>query len=168
MRRVRPLAAAVLLAVACGGRDASAPRILELSDLQARVHATRDKALLVVFWATWCDPCVEEIPDLVELHAHRSMELEILGVSLDAFLNTTEKSMQLVQEQLQRTPTPYENVLFVGAQDPLFDSFDMPGGIPYALLYDRNGQILERFPGRVKLDVVEAALAALAAGGAGS
>jgi thiol-disulfide isomerase/thioredoxin len=154
----------VLLFVACGGRDVSAPRIVELSDLQARVHTERDKALLVVFWATWCDPCVDEIPDLVELHASRSTELEILGVSLDPFLNTPERSMQLVQEQLQRTPMPYENVLFVGAQDPLFDSFDMPGGIPYAVLYDRNGQILERFPGRVKLGVVEAALELIGAG----
>ena len=83
-----------------------------------------------------------------------------------SLLSCDEKSLQLVQEQLRRTPTPYENLLFTGAQDPLFDRFELPGGVPYALLYDHDGSVLERFPGRVKPGVVEAALAT--SGGSGS
>jgi thiol-disulfide isomerase/thioredoxin len=158
LRWFRVLAAAVPLVAACGDQDAPTPSFVELAQLEERAQGPRDKPLLLVFWATWCEPCVEEIPDLVALHATSSSQLEILSVSLDTFLNSREKSLSLVQEQLQRTPMPYENVLFVGRQDPLFNGFDMPGGIPYAILYDRNGRALERFPGRVKLDVVHSAL----------
>ena len=152
MRRWRVRACGVVAvagALACGSRGAPNPPLLDLGQLEARVRSAGPRPLLLVFWATWCEPCVAEIPDLVELHRRHAGHLDILGVSLDAFLNAPARSQELVQAQLALTPIPYDNVLYVGAQDPLFGAFDLPGGIPYAVLYDRDRHALRHFRGRV-------------------
>ena len=57
-----------------------------------RLHLRRctltgqEEPLLLVFWATWCTPCITEIPVLRELHDDPSLQLQIVSVSLDAFL----------------------------------------------------------------------------------
>ena len=155
-------ALALVATSACAGRQpspAGEPTLADIEQLTSLVRQPRSRALLVVFWATWCEPCVAEIPDLVALHTTMSENLEIVGVSLDAFLNPPEKSLELVREQLRLTPTPYAHLVYTGRQDPLFALFDMPGGIPYAVLYDRNGAALERFSGQVRVHSVRAALA---------
>ena len=153
------LCAALAGIAACGGQSAPETKLLDLAHLRARVDAPRSRPLLLVFWATWCEPCVAEMPELAALHARQAGALDILGVSLDAFLHPAEKSLSLVTEFLTRTPMPYENVVFVGGQDELFAAFELPGGIPYAVLYDAQGQELRRFPGKVKPAVVEDLLA---------
>ncbi len=45
----------------------------------------RGKWVLVNFWATWCPPCQEETPDLIELHnTHKNKDLVVIGVALDS------------------------------------------------------------------------------------
>ena len=162
LTRWRPWACGVVVAlsgVACGGGSAPETPSLDLQQLEARVRAPGPRLLLLVFWATWCEPCVAEIPDLVALHTRHTGQLDILGVSLDAFLHTPARSQELLLAQFTRTPVPYANVLFVGAQDPLFTAFDLPGGIPYAVLYDRDRRALRHFRGRVDPAWIDSVLA---------
>ena len=147
-------------ALACGpGGPAPQTPQLDLQQLEARVREPGPRPLLLVFWATWCAPCVEESPDLVALQARHGNRLDILAVSLDAFLHAPERSQELLQAQFARTPVDYANVLFVGAQDPLFAAFDLPGGIPYAVFYDRDRRVVRHFRGRVEPAWIDSALA---------
>lgn len=95
MRRVGWLAVALLAATAWlwaatgqaaePGREAPDFTLPDLSGEPVRLGDYRDrKAVLVNFWATWCEPCREELPTLERLARERQDVLEVLAVNLDA------------------------------------------------------------------------------------
>ena len=81
---------------------AGATPVLSLQDAQGREHglaALRGKLVLVNFWATWCDPCRDEMPSLVQLKQQMGDGIEILAVNLgeseqkaEAFIKTVMPS----------------------------------------------------------------------------
>jgi thiol-disulfide isomerase/thioredoxin len=160
-RALAPAILASVLGVAgCALQPATvfAPERVDVAALQKRLESARGTPLLLVFWATWCKPCVEEIPDLVALQQQSGDHLHILAVSLDSFLSGGDRAPAVVQEFLKKTPVPYAQLVYVGTQDALFDTFDLPGSIPYALLYDAQGHVLQRFDGPLPQGAVAKAL----------
>jgi thiol-disulfide isomerase/thioredoxin len=59
-----------------------------LEDIQGRIHRLEDnrgKWVLVNFWATWCSPCLTEIPELNSLHdAHKDKDLLVIGIAMQS------------------------------------------------------------------------------------
>ncbi|MBI5330363.1 MAG: TlpA family protein disulfide reductase [Betaproteobacteria bacterium] len=56
-----------------------------LVDSKGKTHSLsqyKGKWVLVNFWATWCPPCLEEIPDLVSLHENKKNNLVVLGIAM--------------------------------------------------------------------------------------
>jgi hypothetical protein len=96
---------------------------------------------------------------LQELHAADALPLQLLSVSLDAFLEGPEGGQQLVVDFLQKTPLPWQQVVYHGGQDELFKPFQMSGMIPFSVLYDSQGRELQRFTGKFQRGQIEAALA---------
>lgn len=152
---------ALALAAACSrpSHAGSAPVATDVPGIQARVEAARGRPVLLSFWATWCKPCVEEIPGLVELHADRKHGAHVVAVSLDNFLSGDDKAVDVVTEFLTKTPAPLEHLVYRGGQDELLGAFDLPGNIPFAILYNAAGRPVARF-GTAEPAAVRAALAA--------
>ena len=98
--------------------------------------ARRDaQAVLLVFWATWCAPCVQEIPTLKSLNDfYRPKGFAVVGVGL----NEGGDTIPLVKAAMNRRGINYE-VLF-DAKGEAREAFDMPG-IPWSVLVDRNGVV---------------------------
>lgn len=75
-----------LLLLACLPISYAADFVLE--DIQGRTHRLADyrgKWVLVNFWATWCSPCLNEIPELSSLHnAHKDTDLLVIGIALQS------------------------------------------------------------------------------------
>jgi thiol-disulfide isomerase/thioredoxin len=96
----------------------------------------QDKYVLLVYWATWCGPCLAEIPMLKDIYTQYSNELEIVSISVDKDIaKWKSKSEQLVM--------PWINIHYLQNSVDLKELFFV-GPIPYTVLLSRNGKILEK------------------------
>lgn len=101
------------------------------------MQAYSGKPLLVNFWATWCPPCVRELPMLSAFAAQAAPQLQVLGLAVDQAPN--------VQRWLQRQPLAFP-VLMAGAGGiGLTRSLgNESGGLPFSLLLDGAGHVRQR------------------------
>jgi peroxiredoxin len=135
-----------------GGTGAKAPGFV-LENLKGgtlRLGDLRGKVVLLNFFATWCGPCREEIPELVKLHKRfKDRGLEIVGISLDM------EGAAVLAPFKKRYMISYPIVL--GTRQTVLDYGGIKG-IPTSFLIDRKGMIIERFVGWRPAEVIEAAV----------
>lgn len=114
----------------------------------------RGKWVVVNFWATWCAPCLKEMPELSALHAMRS-NIEVIGLAYED-IETAE-----MQEFLQQHPVAYP-IAIVDTYNPPKD-FATPRGLPMTYLIAPDGKVAKQFLGPVNAREIEDAV--VAAGG---
>jgi thiol-disulfide isomerase/thioredoxin len=129
-----------------------------LPDTQGQTHALsewRGKVLLVNFWATWCPPCVEEMPELVELQNSSEVKnLQIVGIGVDSPSNIQQftKKFQISYPILVAGMEGTEIARALGNQ---------AGGLPFTVLLDSEGRVRQTYLGRLNMNQVKADLANL-------
>jgi len=97
------------------------------------------KVVLVDFWATWCGPCVAEIPNVLEQYEkYHDKGFEVVGVSLDEDRDALEK---FVAEQKIPWPILYEKPQGEGWRHPLSTFYGI-SGIPTVILIGRDGNVI--------------------------
>lgn len=98
----------------------------------------KDNVVLVDFWASWCGPCVRELPNLVALYAkYKEKGFEIVGVSLD---NDKEKWTNMIKSANMTWPQMSE---IQGWETSVVDTYAFRY-IPYTVLIDKEGTIIAR------------------------
>lgn len=100
----------------------------------------RGRWVVVNYWATWCSPCIKEIPDLSAFDAARE-DVKVIGL---AFEEIERKDLEAF---LARHPAGYP-IAVVDVYDPPKD-FDVPRGLPTTYLVAPDGTLAERFIGPV-------------------
>lgn len=136
----------------------------EFKDLDGHSHASTNFAGQIVvlnFWATWCPPCLRELPELAAFHrAHTNAGVTVIGASID------DPPEPALRSFLQRSPPPYP--VFVA--DALSrDAFGGVSQIPETWVIGRNGQVVARYLGPIHREELDRAIAPLlAAPGTGS
>lgn len=119
----------------------------ELTDLQGkkqRLSQYRGKVILLNFWATWCPPCVEELPSLVKLAATvNPNELAVITVSVDEnaqvikdFMSRTKQNLSVLPVWLDPTKKIPES--FGTTKFPETFLIDPQGKIRYKFIYKRD------------------------------
>ena len=99
----------------------------------------KGKVLILNFFATWCGPCRQEIPDLIRIYERfQDKGLEIIGVSLD------QEGEAVLRPFIKRYGITYPVVL--GTREVVVD-FGGVQGIPTTYLIDHNGAISNYFVG---------------------
>lgn len=141
---LRKLLIGVLLAWSFSGHAAD----FSLEDMQGKTHRLADyrgKWVLVNFWATWCPPCLNEIPELVSLHdAHK---VAVIGIAIDS--GSHKKVAKFVEAHGISYPMVMGNdkiVAQIGGVDML----------PTSYLYAPNGEQVSYQAGEVTRASVEA------------
>jgi thiol-disulfide isomerase/thioredoxin len=123
------------------GAQAQAPRIVKWEAMQSLLQNPSDTLYVVNFWATWCGPCVKELPHFEELgKKFTDKKLKILLVSLD-FANQYESKLlpflqkkQLTSQVVLLDETDYN--LWIDKVEPQWQ-----GAIPFTLVFNNFRQI---------------------------
>jgi cytochrome c biogenesis protein CcmG/thiol:disulfide interchange protein DsbE len=111
-----------------------------------RLSSYRGKVVLLDFWATWCDPCREEIPHLVELQQrYGDRGLQVIGVSMD-------DSADPVRPFYQQFHMNYPVVMGTAKTGELYGGVL---GLPITFLIDRDGRIYSKHIGATDAAVFE-------------
>ena len=113
------------------------------------------KIIVLNFWATWCPPCREEMPELSQLNTtYKNKNLVVLGIAID--------ELKLVKEFNQATPVSYP--LFVAENEGMALSNQLgndKGVLPYTVIIDTHGKIVKTFFGRITKPLLESTITAL-------
>lgn len=143
-------------------KTSSVPAVREIDVAGLKKLLARDdkpkRPLLVNFWATWCEPCRAEFPDLVKIDGeYRRRGLDFIAVSIDdvAEINTTvpqflKEMRATMPAYLLNTPEPEAAIAYV---DPQWS-----GSLPATFLYDTQGKIVFKHLGRIKPEELRAAI----------
>jgi len=102
------------------------------------IGSWKGKVLVVNFWATWCPPCLEEIPMFVRLHQELGQQgLQFVGIAVDQ----RDKVADFVAKNAVNYP------IMIGQLDAIKiaeSAGNDSGGLPYTLVFDRQGHVQSR------------------------
>jgi thiol-disulfide isomerase/thioredoxin len=140
--------------------EAAAPerpglKIATLDGTQYDLASKRGRWVVVNFWATWCAPCIKEMPELDALDAARE-DIEVVGLAYE------EIAVEDMRAFLAERPVKYP-IAIVDTYDPPAD-FATPRGLPMTYVIAPDGKVAREFMGPVTRADLEAVVDAGAAG----
>ena len=152
-----------------GGGAAPAPKPIDVPVLKQEIAAHRGRVVVVNLWATWCDGCVAEFPDLVRAaNADKAKGLDLVTIDFDDAPSVTKSVVPFLAKN------HLADDIFVnrkGSQlDDTYPQFFEPNlpaddayGIPRTYIFDRRGKLVKALVGQTKFaDFQKAFGAALA------
>jgi len=125
----------------------------KVTDTNGKLHSLsgyKGKWVLVNYWATWCPPCLEEIPDLIALHENKKNKLVVIGVALDY------RSAKQVTDFAEGLLVTYPIVL---GTPPVVNQIGPVQGLPTTFLYNPEGKMVAQQVGLITRAAVESYIA---------
>ncbi len=131
---------------------------MPLPDLNGASHSLagwKGQPIVVNFWATWCAPCVKEMPELDALQK-KYPHIRFVGIGVDSAAN-----MQKFVEKVQVSYPLW--VIGAGAIDTLRKLGNPSGGLPFTIVFNADGGINRKILGEIQPDDLDRTLAGLKA-----
>jgi len=122
---------------------------IDTDGLKGLLTQQRERPLLVNFWATFCDPCRDEFPDLVKIDKdYRPRSLDFVTVSLDD-MTDIKTSVPEFLDKMKATMPAY--LLNASDPEPAINLVDArwQGDLPATFLYNEKGEVVYKHIGRI-------------------
>ena len=155
MLKMRWLAAVALLLLvgATPGRAAQPDvRVVDLKGLDAALAAHKGEGVLLNFWAIWCEPCVAELPDLLQVgREFQGQRGVVLTVSYDLMIPGVTPDDVLKQVRAFVTARKIDAPVYIYNAldyDAINQRFGLPGPVPMTVAIDPTGKVVERHAGK--------------------
>ena len=128
---------------------AFAAQAFTFTDSEGKTHSLdkyKGKWVLVNFWATWCPPCRDEMPDLVALHENKKNNLVVIGVAMD--YRDPKEVLKFADEMMISFPIVLGNHKMAAQIGPI-------KGLPTTYLYNPQGEQVAYNVGAVTREAIE-------------
>ncbi len=113
----------------------------------------KGKTIVAYFWATWCKSCVKEVPQFIALqNKYKDKNVQFIGIAID--------NADKVEKFAKDNAIPYP--VLIGGDDAMALSKklgDLVGGLPFTVVIDKNGQLVEKILGEIPEGKLEKVLA---------
>lgn len=138
--------AGLFLALLASGAHAADFKVTDTNGKTHSLSGYKGKWVLVNYWATWCPPCLEEIPDLIALHENKKNNLVVIGVALDY------RSAKQVTDFAEGLFVTYPIVL---GTPQIVSQIGPMQGLPTTYLFNPEGKMVAQQVGAITRESVE-------------
>jgi len=142
--------AGLLLALTASWLQAADFKVTDTTGKTHTLSGYKGKWVLVNYWATWCPPCLEEIPDLIALHGNKKNNLVVIGVAMD--YRNAKQVTDFADGLLVDYPIVLGTPQIVNQIGPL-------QGLPTTYLYNPEGKMVAQQVGLITRAAVEGYIA---------
>ncbi|MEQ1663031.1 MAG: TlpA disulfide reductase family protein [Thiobacillus sp.] len=138
--------AGLLLALTVGWAQAADFKVTDTAGKSHTLSGYKGKWVLVNYWATWCPPCLEEIPDLIALHDNKRNNLVVIGVALD--YRNAKQVTDFAEGMMVSYPVVLGTPKIVNQIGPM-------QGLPTSYLFNPEGKMVAQQVGPLTREAVE-------------
>lgn len=115
----------------------------DMSGTLTPISNWQGKILIINFWATWCPPCLKEIPDFIELQAeYASKNVQFIGIAID--------DVQFVEDYISFIDINYPILIAKTEGEQLARKLgNVMNAIPFTIIINQQSQVIFRHPGEL-------------------
>ncbi|MFK5948639.1 MAG: TlpA disulfide reductase family protein [Methylococcales bacterium] len=120
----------------------------DINGKQRDLTEWQGKIRIINFWATWCPPCLKEIPEFIKLQDEfKDKNVQFIGIAID--------DKQAVEQYLQNNPVNYPMLIGGDAAISLSQQLgNFVNTVPFSLIINQQGQIIHRHPGELSKEKI--------------
>ncbi|HXV76327.1 MAG TPA: TlpA disulfide reductase family protein [Candidatus Polarisedimenticolaceae bacterium] len=142
----------VVLSAVAVAAEAPALSWTDLSGRRLALDDLRGRVVVLNFWATWCEPCRRELPELVRVQTRYGvLGLQVLGAGADPPAQS-EAVLRFARSRKLNFP------LVLGADAKQMEALGLGPALPATVVLDREGRVVERFDGLFERAALEDAI----------
>jgi len=135
------------------------PKVTQINEISLKkLLQPNGKPLLINFWATWCEPCRDEFPELVKIDNDFKGRINFITISLDDLAEINRDVPKFLAEMKAEMPAYLLKTADENAAIALVTK-DWTGGLPFTILFDASGNPSYLRQGKVTMESLEAELA---------
>ena len=117
--------------------------VIDPKGLSAFLEEQRGKVVLIDYWATWCIPCLRDMPHAIEMH-HKYADKGFVAVTMCMMEPEEDTKLAALEKLVERKAVTPNFMSALGGEEEAFEAFDIVN-VPHYKVFDRDGKLVRDF-----------------------